>query len=165
MATAAPEAEVAFQARRTPVLWSGRWPAVCGPPRVLPQRLCASACPRSCPVLWRTLLPVQTNFLSSAESRNPDGNRCCWGWGRLPSQADTCPLVRKVAGCLRPAKGAASAALWLELLTLYVTLYVPGFESSSLAKPWELWTTEPSVYWIPIYLSKWIWNLFLCHSQ
>jgi hypothetical protein len=33
---------------------------------VLPQRLCASACSRSCQVLWRTLSPVQTNFLSSA---------------------------------------------------------------------------------------------------
>jgi hypothetical protein len=80
MATAAAEAEAASQARRSPVLWSGRWPAVCGPPRVLPQRLCASACPRSCPVLWRTLSPVQTNFLSSAESWNQDGDRCCWGW-------------------------------------------------------------------------------------
>jgi hypothetical protein len=39
MATAAAEAEAASQARRTPVLWSGWWPAVCGPPRVLPQRL------------------------------------------------------------------------------------------------------------------------------
>jgi hypothetical protein len=39
MATAAAEAEAASQARWTPVLWSGRWPAVCGPPRVLPQRL------------------------------------------------------------------------------------------------------------------------------
>jgi hypothetical protein len=58
MATAAAEAEAASQARRTPVLWSGRWPAVCGPPRVLPQRLCASSCPRSCPVLWRILSPV-----------------------------------------------------------------------------------------------------------
>jgi hypothetical protein len=29
MATAAAEAEAASQARRTPVLWSGRWPAVC----------------------------------------------------------------------------------------------------------------------------------------
>jgi hypothetical protein len=28
MATAAAETEVASQARRTPVLWSGRWPAV-----------------------------------------------------------------------------------------------------------------------------------------
>jgi hypothetical protein len=51
MATAATEAEAASQARRTPVLWSGWWPAVCGLPRVLPQRLCASACPRRCPVL------------------------------------------------------------------------------------------------------------------
>jgi hypothetical protein len=66
MATAAPEAEAAFRPRRTPVLWSGQWPAVCCPQRVLSQRLCASAFPRSCPVLWRTLLPVQTNFLSSA---------------------------------------------------------------------------------------------------
>ena len=66
MATAAPEAEAASRARRTPVLWSGWWPAVCSLQRVLPQRLCASACPRSCPVLWRTLSPVQTNFLSSA---------------------------------------------------------------------------------------------------
>jgi hypothetical protein len=66
MATAAAEAEVASQARRTPVLRSGRWPAVSGPQRVLPQRLCASACSRSCQVLWRTLSPVQTNFLSSA---------------------------------------------------------------------------------------------------
>jgi hypothetical protein len=56
MATAAAEAEAASQARRTPVLWSGRWPALCGPPSVLPQRLCASACPRSCPVLWRPYL-------------------------------------------------------------------------------------------------------------
>jgi hypothetical protein len=77
MATTATEAEAASQARRTPVLWSGQWPAVCGPPRVLPQWLCASACPRSCLVLWRTLSPVQTNFLSSAESRNQDGNHCC----------------------------------------------------------------------------------------
>ena len=53
MATAAAEAEAASQARRTPVLWSGWWSAVCGPPRVLPQWLCASARPRSCPVLWR----------------------------------------------------------------------------------------------------------------
>jgi hypothetical protein len=52
MATAAAEAEAASQARRTPVLWSGWWPVVCGPPRVLPQRLCASARPRSCPVLF-----------------------------------------------------------------------------------------------------------------
>jgi hypothetical protein len=52
MATAAAEAEVASQARRTPVLWSGWWPVICGPPRLLPQRLCASARPRSCPVLW-----------------------------------------------------------------------------------------------------------------
>jgi hypothetical protein len=37
MAPAAPEAE-AFRARWTPVLWSGRWPAICGPQRVLPQR-------------------------------------------------------------------------------------------------------------------------------
>jgi hypothetical protein len=37
---------------------------------VLPQQLCASAFPRSCPVLWRTLSPVQTKFLSSAESQN-----------------------------------------------------------------------------------------------
>jgi hypothetical protein len=59
----APEAEAVFRARRTPVLWSGRWPAVCGPQRVLPQRLCASTCPRSCWVLWCTLSPVQTNFL------------------------------------------------------------------------------------------------------
>jgi hypothetical protein len=81
MVTAAPEAEAASWARRTPVLWSGWWPVVCGPPRVLPQWLCASARPRSCPVLWRTLSPVQTNFLSSAESRNQDGDRCCWGWG------------------------------------------------------------------------------------
>jgi hypothetical protein len=51
MATAAAEAEAASQARRTPVLWSGWWPVVCGPPRLLPQRLCASARPRSCPVL------------------------------------------------------------------------------------------------------------------
>jgi hypothetical protein len=87
MAPAAPEAEAAFRARWTPVLWSGRWPAVCGLQRWLPQQLCASACPRSCPVLWCTLSPVQTNFLSSTESRNQDGDRCCWGWGRLPSQA------------------------------------------------------------------------------
>ena len=72
MATSAPEAEAASRTRRTPVLWSGRWPAVCGPPRVLPQRLCASACPRSFLVLWHTLSPVQTNFLSSAESRNQE---------------------------------------------------------------------------------------------
>ena len=26
---------------------------------------------------------------------------------------DTCPLARKVAGCLGPEKGAASEALWL----------------------------------------------------
>jgi hypothetical protein len=76
MASAALEAEAAFRARRTPALCSGRWPAVCGPQRVLPQQLCASACPRSCPVLWRTLSPVQTNFLSSAESWNQDG-ACC----------------------------------------------------------------------------------------
>jgi hypothetical protein len=63
---AAPEAEAASRARRTPVLRSGRWPSVCGPQRVLPQWLCASACSRSCQVLWRTLSPVQTNFLSSA---------------------------------------------------------------------------------------------------
>jgi hypothetical protein len=74
MATAAAEAEAASQARRTPVLWSGRWLSVCSLKRVLPQRLCASACPRSCPVLWCTLSPVQTNFLSSAESRNQDGD-------------------------------------------------------------------------------------------
>ncbi|EDL05053.1 mCG147139 [Mus musculus] len=55
MVTAAPEAEAISRARRTPVLWSGWWPVVCGPPRLLPQRLCASARPRSCPVLWRTL--------------------------------------------------------------------------------------------------------------
>jgi hypothetical protein len=66
MATAVPEAEAASQARGTPVLWSGRWPAVPGPQRVLPQRLCASACPRSHQVLWRTLSPAQTNFLSLA---------------------------------------------------------------------------------------------------
>jgi hypothetical protein len=41
MATTAAEAEVASQARRTPVLWSGWWLVVCGPPRLLPQRLCA----------------------------------------------------------------------------------------------------------------------------
>jgi hypothetical protein len=56
---AAPEAE-AFRARQTPVLWSGWWPAFCDLQRVLPQRLYASACPRSCPVLWCTLSPVQT---------------------------------------------------------------------------------------------------------
>jgi hypothetical protein len=71
MATAAAEAEAASQARQTPVLWSGWWPVVCGTPRLLPQRLCASARPRSCPVLWRTLYPVQTNFLGPAESWNP----------------------------------------------------------------------------------------------
>jgi hypothetical protein len=32
----APEAEAAFRARQTPVLWSGWWPAICGPKRVLP---------------------------------------------------------------------------------------------------------------------------------
>jgi hypothetical protein len=47
---AAPEVE-GFRARRTPVLWSERWPAVCSPKRVLPQQLCGSACPRSCPFL------------------------------------------------------------------------------------------------------------------
>ena len=39
MVTAAPEAEAVSRARRTPVLWSGWWPVVCGPPRLLPQRL------------------------------------------------------------------------------------------------------------------------------
>jgi hypothetical protein len=70
VAPAVPEAEAAFRARRTPVLWSGWWLAVWSPQRVLPQRLCAPVCPRSCPVLWRTLSPIQTNFLSSAESQN-----------------------------------------------------------------------------------------------
>jgi hypothetical protein len=120
MATTAPEAETASEARGTPVLWSRRWPAGWGPPRVLPQQLCASACPRSCLVLWHTLSPVQTNFLSSAESRNQDGDRCCWGWGRLPRQGDTCPLVRMVAGCLRPAKGAASVSLVFSFIYYYL---------------------------------------------
>jgi hypothetical protein len=39
MVTTAAEAEAASQARQTPVLWSGWWPVVCGPPRLLPQRL------------------------------------------------------------------------------------------------------------------------------
>ena len=112
MATAAPEAEAASRASQTPVLWSGLWPAVCGLKRVLPQHLCGSACPRSCPVLWCTLSPVQTKFLSLAESQNHDGAHCSYARG-LPSQADTYPLVGRVAGCLWPEKGGASEALWL----------------------------------------------------
>ena len=65
VAPAAPEAE-AFRTRQIPVLWLGGWLAVCGPKRVLPQRFCGSACPRSSPVLCCTLSPVQINFLSSA---------------------------------------------------------------------------------------------------
>jgi hypothetical protein len=41
MVLPAPEAE-GFRARRTPVLWPGGWPAVCGLKRVLPQRLFGS---------------------------------------------------------------------------------------------------------------------------
>ena len=65
VAPAAPEAE-AFRTRQIPVLWLGGWLAVCGPKRVLPQRFCGSACPRSCLVLWGTFSSVQINFLSSA---------------------------------------------------------------------------------------------------
>jgi hypothetical protein len=54
-----------LRARQTPVLWSGRWPAVCGPPRVLPQRLCASARPRSCPVLSIFTFQMLSPFLAS----------------------------------------------------------------------------------------------------
>jgi hypothetical protein len=75
MATAALEAE-GFQARWTPVPWSGGWLAVCVLKRVLPQWLCGSACPRSYPILWCTLSPVQTKFLSSVESWNQDGAHC-----------------------------------------------------------------------------------------
>jgi hypothetical protein len=56
---------------------------------------------RRTPVLWPGEWPaVQTKFLSSAESRNQDGTLCSSGRG-LPSQADTFPLVGRVAGCLR----------------------------------------------------------------
>jgi hypothetical protein len=73
MATAAPEAEAASQARQTPVLWSGRWPAVCGPQRVLLQRLCASACPRQFLLkleihLPRNPLPIKVSDDKSAVS-------------------------------------------------------------------------------------------------
>ena len=71
MVPAAPEAE-GTRAGQIPVLWLGRWPAVCGLKRVLPQRICGSACPRSCQLLWCTLSPVQTKFLSSVESQNQD---------------------------------------------------------------------------------------------
>jgi hypothetical protein len=63
MASAAPEAE-GFRARWIPVLLSGGWRAVCGPKRVLPERLCGS-CPsqkQRGPLDLQTLYaPVQGN--------------------------------------------------------------------------------------------------------
>ena len=91
--------------------WTSSWSKKKAQNRAFLRSCVALAVPRSCQLLWCRLSPVQTKILSSRESWNQDGDRCCWGWGRLPSQADTCPLVRTVAGCLRPAKGAASAAL------------------------------------------------------
>ena len=78
---------------------------------------------------WYRLSPKQTKFLSSLESRDQDGDRCCCGLGRLPSWVGTCPPVRKVAGCSRPTQGAASAPL---CFCLFQRL------SGSLAHP--LWT-------------------------
>ena len=117
MVTAAPEAEAVSRARRTPVLWSGRWPAVCGPPRVLPQRLCASACPRNCPVLSEIhalFIPIIPDIKIGNQSeqvrgcaREPDSF-----WDRRKHRAaEAVPF----AGCRQPAtvrtRGQVSA--WL----------------------------------------------------
>ena len=85
-----------------------------GPKHDLFLKLCCLAGPRSCQLQWCTVSPVQTKFLSSAASQNQGGTCCSWGCG-LPNQADTCPLVGRVAVGLRPEKGVASAVMWHRL--------------------------------------------------
>ena len=87
-------------------IWTSSWPKKKAQNRTFLRQCVALAVPR-----WYRLSPKQTKFLSSLESRDQDGDRCCCGLGRLPSRAGTCPPVRTVAGCPRPTKGAASAPL------------------------------------------------------
>jgi hypothetical protein len=77
-------------------VWTSSWPKKKAQNRTFLRSCVSLPGPRSCQLLWCRLSPVQTNFLSSVESRNQDGVCCSWGWG-LPSQADTCPLVWTVA--------------------------------------------------------------------
>ena len=89
-------------------IWTSSWPKKKAQNRTFLRHCVALAVPR-----WYRLSPKQTKFLSSLESRDQDGDRCCCGLGRLPSRAGTCPPVRTVAGCPRPTQGAASAPLRL----------------------------------------------------
>jgi hypothetical protein len=57
-------------------VWTSSWPKKKAQNRTFPRSRVALAGPRSCPILWCTLSPVQTNFLSSAESQNQGGARC-----------------------------------------------------------------------------------------
>jgi hypothetical protein len=87
-------------------IWTSSWPKKKAQNRTFLRQCVALAVPR-----WYRLSPKQNKFLSSLESRDQDGDRCCCGLGRLPSRVGTCPPVQKVAGCPRPTQGAASAPL------------------------------------------------------
>ena len=73
-------------------IWTSSWPKKKAQNRTFLRHCVALAVPR-----WYRLSPKQTKFLSSLESRDQDGDRCCCGLGRLPSWVGTCPPVRKVA--------------------------------------------------------------------
>jgi hypothetical protein len=114
-------------------VWTSSWPKKKAQNRTFLRSSVALAVPRSCQLLWCRLSPVQTKFLNSVESRNQDGDHCCWGWGCLLSQADTCPLVWTVAGCLRPPMCAASA-----LFNFYRVNFAPLKARFWNIKPCEL---------------------------
>jgi hypothetical protein len=72
--------------------------------------------------------------LLSAESRNQDGSHGSWGKG-LPGCVDTCPLARKVDGCLEPENGAAPEALWLLCVPEAASLFSPHSHLCRLSSP------------------------------
>ena len=114
-------------------VWTSSWPKKKAQNRTFLRHCVALAVPR-----WYRLSPKQTKFLSSLESRDQDGDRCCCGLGRLPSRVGTCPPVRKVAGCPRPTQGAASAPL---CFCLFQKL------SGSLAHPLTCSDLSPNFCW------------------
>jgi hypothetical protein len=89
-------------------IWTSSWPKKKAQNRTFLRHCVALAVPR-----WYRLSPKQTKFLSSLESRDQDGDRCCCGLGRLPSRVGTCPLVRKVCAI-------TAQFIYLLLLTNFV---------------------------------------------
>jgi hypothetical protein len=136
MAPADPEAK-GSRAGQTPVLWPGGWPDVCGPKRVLPQKLCGSRLSQKLSASVVYTLTCADYFGRSPRTKmalaNPEAKSSRAGWtpvlwlGRWPDVwGPKRALPQKLCGSCLSQKLSASVVHTLTCADSLVILLMCG---------------------------------------